>query len=344
MRRDLQQFGLAIALVLALPATGGEAALVAQQPPPAPDVGFEPTTMEVAEAMLKLAGVGPGDVVYDLGSGDGRIVILAAETFGARGVGIELEPQLVETARRAARERAVNDRVSFLQGDLFAQDISPATVVTLYLWPGVNARLEAKLRAELRPGTRVVSNSFGIGSWIPDKTAVAPDGTEVLLWIVPRRPARPPDVAFVPTPEPVVREMLELAVVSKDDVVYDLGSGDGRIPILAAQTYGARAVGVELDPRLVEVSRQVAEQGELTSKVVFIEGDLFAEDVSRATVVTLCLSAEVNERLAPKLLRELRPGARIVSRQFPLANLKPDQTVRASDGSQLMLWTVGPRQ
>ena len=135
--------------------------------------------------MLKLARVRPEDVVYDLGSGDGRIVILAAQKYGARGVGIELDPRLVEISRQVAREGAVSERVSFVEGDLFTADISKATVVMLYLSDSVNRRLEPKLRRELRPGTRIVSHQFRIGDWAPDETVRAEDGTELFLWIVP---------------------------------------------------------------------------------------------------------------------------------------------------------------
>src|SRR5215510_4906360 len=164
--------------------------------------------------MLTLAQVTPDDVVYDLGSGDGRIVIRAAQKYGARGVGVELNPQLVEASRRAAAVAGVADRVTFIQGNLFSTDISPATVVTIFLWPSVNRQLETKLRLELRPGARIVSNSFGIGRWRADRSIRTPDGSEVLLWTVPRRPARKPDVEFEPTPERVVYEMLELAGVT----------------------------------------------------------------------------------------------------------------------------------
>jgi SAM-dependent methyltransferase len=148
---------------------------------------------------------------------------------------------------------------------------------------------------------------------------------------------------FAPTRQAVADAMLALAGVTAGDVVYDLGSGDGRIVILAAQKYGARGVGVELDPRLVEISRQVAREGEVAERVSFIEGDLFTADVSRATVVMLYLSTDINRRLEPKLRRELAPGARIVSHQFPMGNWVPDQTVRAEDGTDLFLWIVPAR-
>jgi len=152
-------------------------------------------------------------------------------------------------------------------------------------------------------------------------------------------PARMPDIYFTPTDQPVADAMLTLAQVTSDDIVYDLGSGDGRIPILAAQKYGAHGVGIELDPRLVALSRQVAEEGEVSDRVTFIEGDLFTADISRATVVTLYLSSSVNRRLEPKLKRELRPGARIVSHQFPIGNWSPDRTMRVSN-EDLFLWTI----
>ena len=219
-------------------------------------------------------------------------------------------------------------------------DISPATVVTLFLWPSVNARLEAKLRSELREGTRIVSNTFGIGNWRPDQIARGVGDSDVLLWTVPRRPARVPDVGFEPTSPVVVQEMLTLAGTTERDVVCDLGSGDGRIPIVAAQKFGARGVGIELDPRLVEISRQVANDAQLGDRVTFIEGDLFAADLSSATIVTLYLSAAVNAKLESKLKRELRPGTRIVSHKYPLGAWTPDKVVRASDGTDLFLWMV----
>ena len=137
--------------------------------------------------------------------------------------------------------------------------------------------------------------------------------------------------------------MLTLARVRGDDVVYDLGSGDGRIVVLAAQKYGARGVGIEIDPRLVEVSREIAREGEVADRVAFVEGDLFAADISKATVVMLYLSSSVNRRLEPKLRMELRPGARIVSHQFRIGDWAPDETVRAQDGTDLFLWIVPAR-
>ena len=148
-----------------------------------------------------------------------------------------------------------------------------------------------------------------------------------------------PDIHFAVTPQPLADAMLTLARVTKNDVVYDLGSGDGRIVVLAAQKYGARGVGIEISHELVEISRQVAREGEVANRATFIEGDLFDADISKATVVTLWLSATVNQRLEAKLKRELRPGTRIVSRQFPIGVWNPDQTIDAG-GETLRLWTV----
>ena len=157
-------------------------------------------------------------------------------------------------------------------------------------------------------------------------------------------PRRAPDIFFTPTWEPVIFEMLELARVTRDDVVYDLGSGDGRIVIQAAQKYGARGVGIEIDPRLVEASREVARDAQVSERVSFIEGDLFTTDISEATVVTLYLSTSVNRELEPRLRRELRPGTRIVSHQFRLGDWVPDRTVRSKvDGTELFLWIVPAR-
>jgi len=151
-----------------------------------PDVRTPP---EVVTEILRLARVGPDDVVYDLGSGDGRIVIAATRDFGARGVGIELDPDLVAESLRNARRARVADRTRFLQQDIFEADISEATVVTLYLSPEVNLRLRPKLLA-LSPGSRIVSHDFPIGDWKPERMVnfKGPERTHVLsLWIVPPR-------------------------------------------------------------------------------------------------------------------------------------------------------------
>jgi len=155
-----------------------------QQPARTPDIHFTPTRHNIADAMLQLAGVGPGDVVYDLGSGDGRLPIIAAQKYGARGVGIEIDPQLVERSWRIANEAEVAHRVSFIAGDLFEADLSEATVVTAYLSLQIMKMLEPKLRA-LKPGTRIVSHQFPMPRWQPDRR-VRVDEAELLLWTVPK--------------------------------------------------------------------------------------------------------------------------------------------------------------
>jgi cyclopropane fatty-acyl-phospholipid synthase-like methyltransferase len=136
-----------------------------------PDVWYVPTTPEMVDRMLRLANVQPNDVVYDLGCGDGRIVIAAARDFGARAVGIDIDPKLIRVARANAAAAGVADRVRFEVGDLFEADLREATVVTLYLLPHINRRLRPKLLAQLPPGARIVAHDFDLGDeWPPDET------------------------------------------------------------------------------------------------------------------------------------------------------------------------------
>ncbi len=167
-----------VALALAVPAAAQT-----------PDVVFIPTSMDVARTMLGMAGVGDSDVVYDLGSGDGRLVISAARHFGARGVGIDIDPNRVADGVRNADTAGVADRVTFRQADLFETDLRAATVVTLYLTSSLNERLRPKLFRELRPGARVVSNNFDMGAWTPDSVAYVQGRsmarTPVHRWVIP---------------------------------------------------------------------------------------------------------------------------------------------------------------
>jgi hypothetical protein len=195
---------LAAAAILAACASGGAAALhgvgapAVTTPPradgPAPsagaavekDVPYVPTPQETVEEMLRMAKVSRRDLLYDLGSGDGRIVITAAKEFGARGVGIDIDPQRIAEANQNARATGVTHRVKFIQGDLFDTDLRDATAVTLYLLPAVNLRLRPKLLAELRPGTPVVSHDFDMDEWEPDHQQRVGDDL-LYLWIVPAR-------------------------------------------------------------------------------------------------------------------------------------------------------------
>ena len=149
-----------------------------------PTVPYVPTPQEVVDKMLQMARVGPKDVVYDLGCGDGRIVVTAARRFGARGVGIDLNPERIAEANENARAAKVQDKVKFMTGDLFQADFSEATVVTLYLLPTVNAALRPQLWKQLKAGTRVVSHEFDMGdAWPPEKTEVV-DGRRLHYWVI----------------------------------------------------------------------------------------------------------------------------------------------------------------
>jgi SAM-dependent methyltransferase len=151
---------------------------------PGRDVRYEPTPMPVVRELLELADVTPGDIVYDLGSGDGRIPIMAAREFGARGVGIEIDPDLVARAQANAREAGVDDRVEFRLGDMYEADVRPATVVTLFLHPEPNLKLREKLRADLPRGARVVSYIWDMGSWTPVEVRRVND-RRIYLWLIP---------------------------------------------------------------------------------------------------------------------------------------------------------------
>ena len=173
----------AAAFAIAMMTIGVAAQKPTAPPLPTPDIHYVPTSSGVADAMLKLAKVTADDVVCDLGSGDGRIVIQAAKKYGAKGVGVELDDELVKEARKNAMKAGVSDKVTFLQGDLFKADLSQATVVTLYLSNSINMRLRSLLQAQLKPGSRVVSHRFEMGDWKPDAT-LRLEGTSVYLWTI----------------------------------------------------------------------------------------------------------------------------------------------------------------
>ncbi|PSN81473.1 hypothetical protein C8B47_00850 [filamentous cyanobacterium CCP4] len=149
-----------------------------------PDVVYIPTPPAVVDEMLRLADVQSDDMIYDLGSGDGRIVIAAAEEYGARGVGIDIDPERVQQARQNAEQANVADRVEFRQADLFESDFSEATVVTLYLLPDLNLRLRPQLLTQLEPGTRIVSHAFDMGEWVPEQVSEV-EGQTIYYWEVP---------------------------------------------------------------------------------------------------------------------------------------------------------------
>jgi SAM-dependent methyltransferase len=178
------------ALALLVLAALWVAPLGALQDPPLrkPDVRWVATTDPVVDLMLKMAKVTSGDVVYDLGCGDGKIVIAAAKRYGARGVGIDIDPERIKEATANAKEAGVADKVRFILGDIFdpSVPIGDATVVTLFLMPRLNLLLRPRLWKELKPGTRVVSNSFDMGDWTAERTEQAGNFT-VYLWTIPTR-------------------------------------------------------------------------------------------------------------------------------------------------------------
>lgn len=153
------------------------------------DVPYVPTPSEVVDAMLGLAALKPGDVLYDLGCGDGRIVIAAAKKYGVKATGIDIDPVRIGESNQNAAEAGLTGKVRFIQGDIFQADFKDATVVTMYLLTSVNLRLRPKLLAELKPGTRLVSHSFEMGEWLPDKTIAVTtnfgDERDVHFWLVP---------------------------------------------------------------------------------------------------------------------------------------------------------------
>ena len=178
LRAGKWMFAAAIGIVL------GTALIYAQEQKPK-DVPYVPTPQPVVDKMLELAAVTKNDVVYDLGSGDGRIVITAAKRYGVRGVGVDIDPERVKEANANAVLAGVADRVKFIEQDLFKTDLKEASVVTLYLLPEVNLRLRPKLWSELKPGTRVVSHAFDMGDWEPAQK-VEVEGKTIYYWVIPK--------------------------------------------------------------------------------------------------------------------------------------------------------------
>jgi SAM-dependent methyltransferase len=162
----------------------------------------------------------------------------------------------------------------------------------------------------------------------------------VLVTALPQTRLRPPDVKYVPSPQNVVDAMLELAEVTARDVVYDLGSGDGRIPITAAVRYGARGVGIEINPFYLRDAFDNVRNAGVADRVRFLNQDMFESDIGEATVVTLFLLPQVNQRLMPKLRRELRPGARVISYLYDMGDAWPPDETRDVGGLSIYRWTI----
>ena len=185
-RRRMLRSSAALMLAPGLPALGwvGAARSQALDEIARPlDVPYVPTSMPVVDAMLDMAKVGKSDVVYDLGCGDGRIVVRAAQRFGCSGVGVDLNPERVKEAKQNAKKSGVTQLTRFEVGDVFEFDFSPATVVTMYLLPSVNLKLRPRLQKELKPGTRIVSHDFHMGDWTPQATREI-NRSRIYLWTV----------------------------------------------------------------------------------------------------------------------------------------------------------------
>ncbi|MBN2181444.1 MAG: methyltransferase domain-containing protein [Sedimentisphaerales bacterium] len=317
-----------------------------------PDIFFLPTPPEVVDKMLEMAQVKKGDLVYDLGCGDGRIVIAAAKKYGCRAVGYDIDPNRVKESRENVDANNVGDLVKIEQADIFTLDLSKADVITLYLLPDLNVKLIPQLE-KLKPGARIVSHDFSMEGVQPDKTeTITPsDGYRehtVYLWTAPLKKElkyiREPDIFFLPTPPEVVDKMLELAQVKKSDLVYDLGCGDGRIVINAAKKYGCKAVGYDIDPKRVEESRANVDANNLANLVKIEQADVFKLDLSDANLVTLYLLPDLNVKLIPQL-EKLKPGSRIVSHDFDMEGVEPDKVIKVFskvDNRQhsVYLWTA----
>jgi cyclopropane fatty-acyl-phospholipid synthase-like methyltransferase len=334
-----------------------------------PDIFFLPTPPEVVDKMLELAEVKKDSLVYDLGCGDGRIVIAAAKKYGCKAVGYDIDPNRVRESRRNVDANNVEDLVKIEQADIFTLDLSKADVITLYLLPSLNVKLIPQLE-KLKPGSRIVSHDFDMRGVTPDKVVTVNSDSgygehTVYLWTTPLKKEndksavnkakvekpqketkkfRDPDVIFLPTPPEVVDKMLELAQVKKDDLLYDLGCGDGRIVITAAKKYGCKSVGYDISEERVKDSRQNVDANNVGDLVTIKREDIFTLDLSDANVITLYLLPSLNVKLIPQL-DKLKPGSRIVSHDFDMQGVKPDEVIKVYskvDNRQhtVYLWTT----
>jgi len=184
---------------------------------------------------------------------------------------------------------------------------------------------------------RVPKGSWTLVALLIITTAVS---SGLMLAQQPEAPARQPDVIYVPTPQDVVDAMLDLAQVKSTDVIYDLGSGDGRIPITAAQKYGARGLGIDINPERIKEANDNLKKANVGDKVKFLTADLFETDISEATVVTLYLLQSLNEKLRPKLFKELKPGTRVVSHAFSMGDAWPPEKTLNLNGRTVYFWTI----
>jgi hypothetical protein len=238
--------GIAVAVVVA-----GSLSAEAGREPPSVDVPFVPSPMVVVDEMLRLADVGPGDVVMDLGSGDGRTVIAAARKFGARAVGVELDQHLLIQSEESARQAGVEALVKFIEQDLFKADLSVATVITMYLYPSVTLKLRPRLLA-LRPGTRIVSHDYNLGEWRPDRTSTV--RKDVFLWIVPARVAGRWQMRLALPP---VERVIEVELEQRFQEV----SGQARVNGLLGPVWEAKLAGAQISFVIIDTSDPGDEAG-----------------------------------------------------------------------------------
>jgi SAM-dependent methyltransferase len=235
MPKSHRRWAPGLGLVLGIIAFWGAAQAQSKKP----DVEYVPTPHHVVAEMLRLAETKREDVVYDLGCGDGRVVIMAAKEYGTRGVGVDIDPQRIEESRENARQAGVVDRARFLQQNLFETDFREATLVTLYLLPQLNRQLRPRLLSELRPGTRIVSHDFDMGEWYPDKVIRVPGSTyehTVYYWVVP---AKVDGVWRVNMPTPAGERQYRLHLQQQfQEVSGTISARDEELPIANATLAG----------------------------------------------------------------------------------------------------------
>jgi uncharacterized protein (TIGR03000 family) len=340
-------------------------------------VPYVPTPQNVVEKMLEMASVKEGETVYDLGCGDGRIVVTAVKKYKAKkGFGIDLNPDRVKDSEETAKKAGVEKSVTFKQGDVLKiTDLSEANVITLYLLPEVNKRLIPVIKATCKPGTRIVSHDFDMGDWKADKEIDLKDDAgishTIYLWTIGgakkeapkkeigepapmpkvqmKKPIKPKETIVVPyvaTPQKVVDAMLKLAEIQEGDTVYDLGCGDGRIVVSAVKSFKAKkGLGIDLNPERVKDSEETAKKAGVEKSVTFKQGDVLdLTDLSEANVITLYLLPEVNLRLIPVIKATCKPGTRIISHDFDMGDWKADKEVKVKDEDDIdhliYLWKI----